>query len=207
MWVRRAIAAGLKPAYASRVASFQCRPVYYGLHDLGAIGPGYRANLTVLEDLKGCRVLRTYKDGELVADDGVCVAVDQSLGRPPMRLRSSINVQWLEPDNFVLPVPPGAEGRSVRIHRDHFRPVDTPMSCGKRQPRWTTRVVRRCATRRCQNRGHRAAFIEREHRHGLGAGLRPQNAGNRSNAWRTSPQPHRRRDNDADMLAGGGAHG
>jgi len=112
--VRRAIAAGLKPAYAVRVASFNAAR-YYGLHDLGAIGPGYRANLTVLEDLKGCRVLRTYKDGELVADDGACVAVDQSLGRPPMRLRSSINVQWLEPDNFVLPVPPGAEGRSVRI--------------------------------------------------------------------------------------------
>ena len=33
----------------------------------------------------------------------------------PIRLRSSINVQWLEPDVFNMPVPAGADQREARI--------------------------------------------------------------------------------------------
>jgi len=112
--VRRAIAAGIKPVHAVRLASFNAAR-YYSLHDIGAIGPGYLANLTVLEDLDRCRVTRTYKEAELVACDGRCIVEESTDQRPPMRLRSSINVQWLEPDVFNIPIPAGADQRPARI--------------------------------------------------------------------------------------------
>jgi adenine deaminase len=106
--VRRAIAYGLKPAHAIRLASFNAAR-YYSLHDVGAVGPGYLANLTVLNDLRECRVTRVYKEGQLVAADGACVAAE-AVGRDAgMKLRSSVNVRWLTPEDFLLPA--GASGR------------------------------------------------------------------------------------------------
>jgi adenine deaminase len=92
--VRRSIAAGLKPAHAIRLASFNAAR-YYGLHDLGAIGPSYIANLAVLNNLKECRVTRAYKEGLLVALDGECVAPPTITPSGGSRLRSSVNVRWL----------------------------------------------------------------------------------------------------------------
>jgi adenine deaminase len=112
--VRRAIAAGVHPAHAVRMASFNAAS-YFGLHETGAVAPGYVANLTVLEELTRCRVTSTYKEGQLVAADGACVLPEDELQPRAMRLRSSINVQWLERDAFSIPVPPGADSREARI--------------------------------------------------------------------------------------------
>jgi adenine deaminase len=112
--VRRAIATGVKPAHAVRVASFNAAR-YYNLHAVGAIGPGYVANMAVLEDFKTCRVTSTYRRGLLVAQDGNCVADTSATAVPPMRLRSSINVKWLEPENFLIHVPPDRAGSRVRV--------------------------------------------------------------------------------------------
>ncbi len=111
--VRRAIAAGLNPAYAIRLATFN-GAWYYGLHELGAIGPGYLANLTVLDNLTDCRATRVYKEGQLVAQDGVCVAPEPLPKQAAARLRSSVNVQWLEPDDLVIRVPDDGR-REVRV--------------------------------------------------------------------------------------------
>ena len=120
--VRRSIAAGLHPAHAIRLASFNAAH-FYGLHNLGAIGPGYVANLTVLSDLRDCRVTRVYKEGELVAEDGRCVAAQPEPQRARVSLRSSINVRWLEPQDLVLPVPPdrGGRARIIEVIPDQLR--------------------------------------------------------------------------------------
>ncbi len=106
--VRRAIAFGMKPAHAIRLASFNAAR-YFGLHNVGAVGPGYVANLAVLSDLKECRVTRVYKEGELVAADGVCIAPELPAKDPGARLRSSVNVRWLEPDDFIIRLPDGGD--------------------------------------------------------------------------------------------------
>ena len=111
--VRRAIASGLNPSYAIRLASLNAAQ-YYELHDIGAIGPGYLANLTVLSDLKECRVTRVYKEGDLVACDGACIAPEPPPKQASARLRASVNVRWLEPDDLVICVPDSSE-RDVRI--------------------------------------------------------------------------------------------
>ncbi len=123
--VRRSIAAGLPPAHAVRLASFNAAR-YYGLQDIGAVGPGYLANLAVLNDLKECRVTRVYKEGELVAADGECVALMPSTLPAGARLRSSVNVRWLTPDDFVLPAPaaPGAQARVIEVIPDQIRTIE-----------------------------------------------------------------------------------
>ncbi len=109
--VRRTIAAGVDPAVAIRIASYNAAR-HFGLSQVGAVCPGYHAALTVLEDLKDCRVTRVYQGGELVAQDGECLYESPAPKRRPI-VRSTINVPWLEPEHFRLP--PGDDGHS-RVH-------------------------------------------------------------------------------------------
>ncbi len=101
--VRRAIAAGLHPVHAIKLASYNAAQ-YFRLHDLGAVAPGRLASIAVLEDLKGCRVTRVYNAGQLVACDGAGVESDASQRKQPV-LRGSVNVHWIEPEQFGVRVP------------------------------------------------------------------------------------------------------
>jgi adenine deaminase len=108
--VRRAIAGGVDPPLAIRIASFNAAR-HYGLRQLGAICPGYHAALTVLEDLEQCRVTEVYQGGELVAQDGKCLYEPPVARRKPV-LRSTINVPWLELENFRIPCSDNASPRA-----------------------------------------------------------------------------------------------
>ncbi len=85
--LRRAVAAGLQPVAAIQMITLNPAE-YFRLHDRGAVAPGYRADLTLLENLSEMRVRMVFKDGKLVADgqkvlvklpvvrdDGVCDTV------------------------------------------------------------------------------------------------------------------------------------
>jgi adenine deaminase len=67
--VRRAIAWGLEPLTAIRMATINTAE-HYGLRNVGAIAPGYRADLLVLDDLETMQVAQVYVSGELVAEGG-----------------------------------------------------------------------------------------------------------------------------------------
>ena len=67
--VREAIAAGLDPIEAVRMATLNTAQ-YFGLRDRGVVAPGYVADLVVVEDLERFQVQSVYKDGVLVADQG-----------------------------------------------------------------------------------------------------------------------------------------
>ena len=82
-------------------------------HEPGFL-PGYLANLAVLDNLTDCRVTRVYKEGELVGADGICTAPEPPPKQALAKLRSSVNVQWLEPDDLVIQAPKD-EGREVRV--------------------------------------------------------------------------------------------
>ena len=69
--VRKAIAGGIPPEMAIAASTLHTARAY-GLPDLGAIAPGYRADLLVISDLDSLRVARVYADGRLVAEDGRC---------------------------------------------------------------------------------------------------------------------------------------
>src|SRR5258706_738409 len=67
--VRRAVASGLDPVLAIRLASFSCAR-HYGFLDRGAIAPGYRADLLTFESLEDFRPDLVFLGGSAVARGG-----------------------------------------------------------------------------------------------------------------------------------------
>ncbi len=79
--VRRAIRAGLAPAIAIRMATLN-PALYFGLSGVGAIAPGYRADLVVLSDLEDFRIEEVYAGGRLIASGGK-IHADVAFPLPP----------------------------------------------------------------------------------------------------------------------------
>ncbi len=71
--VRTAIEQGLDPILALQISSLNAAR-YFGLRDLGAIAPGYRADIAVLDGLENPCVVKVIKDGKVVAEDGNFIA-------------------------------------------------------------------------------------------------------------------------------------
>lgn len=105
--VRVAIAEGVDPMMAIRMGTINTAN-YFRLHEHGAIAPGRRADMIVFSDLKDLRAEMVFRNGELVAQDGVMVRE-----KPPLRkidLRSSMNAY---PDGLDFSIP--AQGERIRV--------------------------------------------------------------------------------------------
>ena len=98
--VRRAVEAGVDPIKAVQVASLNTAE-YFGLKDLGAIAPGYKADLLVLPDLKTFKPDIVLKDGQVVAQDGKLVV--EIPENDAIATRNSVNVRWITMDDFKIP--------------------------------------------------------------------------------------------------------
>ncbi|MGC9514363.1 adenine deaminase [Methanocrinis sp.] len=105
--VRRAVRAGLDPIVAIQIASLNAAE-YFGLRDLGAIAPGRRADILVLEDLEGLAVQKVLKDGAVVAEGGCLIA---PLGKAPRPVSESMRVGRIGPGSFDIK----AEGNLARV--------------------------------------------------------------------------------------------
>ncbi len=105
--IRTAIAEGVPPITAFQMATLNPSE-YFRLHDRGAIAPGRQADLIIFSDLRMPLVEMVYREGKLVAENGVMLPWE----RPARQivLRSSMNVDWSKV-NLRL----GVEGRQVRI--------------------------------------------------------------------------------------------
>jgi adenine deaminase len=89
--IRRAIALGLDPVTAIRIGTLNPAE-YCRLHDRGAIAPGRRADIAVLDDLRSVRATMVFRGGQLVARDGEVLPYERPV--PPSFVRSSMNVHW-----------------------------------------------------------------------------------------------------------------
>ncbi|MDD5094702.1 MAG: adenine deaminase [Dehalococcoidia bacterium] len=67
--VRKAIRKGLNPIRAIQMATINTAE-YFRLAGLGAIAPGYRANLAAIDDLRDLAADRVFYNGKLVAEGG-----------------------------------------------------------------------------------------------------------------------------------------
>lgn len=67
--VQAAVKAGIRPEYAITMASKNVADCY-GLKGVGAIAPGFSADIVLCEDNAAQRILSVYKMGELVAENG-----------------------------------------------------------------------------------------------------------------------------------------
>jgi adenine deaminase len=97
--LRLAVAEGLDAVRAIRMATFNVAD-YWRLEGVGAIAPGYLANLVVLDDLRDFNVRAVYYQGERVAADGKPeFAAD---GNIPDALRNTIHLSPLDRESIRL---------------------------------------------------------------------------------------------------------
>jgi adenine deaminase len=87
--VRQAIAWGLEPITAFQMATINTAQ-YFGLHKMGAVAPGYRADIVVLDDLEQVQIAQVYSAGRLVAENGS--ALFSNLDRPAVPIQPSVRV-------------------------------------------------------------------------------------------------------------------
>ena len=98
--VRKAIALGLDPVRAIQLATIN-PATYFGLRDVGAIGPGYRAHLVVCDDLERLRIRQVYHNGRLAAEDGRPLFEAPQIPTPA--LTHTFRVHGLSAHSFALP--------------------------------------------------------------------------------------------------------
>lgn len=84
--VKQAIQRGLDPFLAIQMATVNPAE-YFRLDDLGAIAPGYRADILTFDHLRGFRIKKVFKDGVLVAEDGEMISRSMEV---PFTLRKSV---------------------------------------------------------------------------------------------------------------------
>ena len=102
--LRLAVARGLDPLRAIRLVTINPAR-FWRLAGLGAVAPGYFADLVALDDLRDFRVALTFHRGRLVARDGEPLFAAGE--PPPARLRGTMHVAPLPDDALTLPDPGG----------------------------------------------------------------------------------------------------
>jgi adenine deaminase len=98
--VRNAIRWGMDPILAIQIATLNTAE-YFRLDDLGAIAPGYRADLVSFDHLGRFQINRVFKDGVLVAEDGKMLLPTNRMRRT-LKTKSSVRIKPLKKDAFLL---------------------------------------------------------------------------------------------------------
>ena len=103
--VKKAVRSGLNPVQAIQMATINTA-AYFRLKKLGAIAPGYQADLVVLDNLKNFRIRQVYKKGQLGAQDGFIKKKCHYESRcPPGRsnlIKNTIKLNRLTPERFQI---------------------------------------------------------------------------------------------------------
>lgn len=106
--VRMAIAEGVEPMTAMQMATINTA-AYFGLKDVGAVAPGFRADFAVIDDLEQVTVSRVFKDGQVVADSGR--ALDFESESPARGIRGTVNID----NDSLVDLSVRAEGSKLRV--------------------------------------------------------------------------------------------
>ena len=97
--VRRAVEAGVDPIKAIQCASLNTAE-YFGLKNLGAVAPGYKADLLILPDLKSFKPDFVLKNGQVIVENGKLIS--ELIDSETPKMRGSVNVKWIEEDDFKI---------------------------------------------------------------------------------------------------------
>lgn len=97
--VRTAIKMGIEPIRAIQMATINTAE-YFNIKNLGAIAPGYQADLLVISDIKNLKINKVFKKGQLVANDRKII--DGAVKDYQGKVRSTVNVKWINHEDFSL---------------------------------------------------------------------------------------------------------
>jgi adenine deaminase len=100
--VRQAIRWGTDPILAIQMATLNASE-YFRLDDLGAIAPGYRADLITFDHLGKFQIRKVFKDGVLVAEDGEVVSRPIGVSSLSKKgVQSSVRIKDIKSGAFVI---------------------------------------------------------------------------------------------------------
>ncbi|HZK40153.1 MAG TPA: adenine deaminase, partial [Atribacterota bacterium] len=109
--IKTSIKKGIDPVTAIRMATLNTAE-YFRLRNLGAIAPGYVADLVVFDNFRDFNILKVFNNGKLVAESGELLELSPKPLEVP--IRGSINIKWLYPEDFSIPVK-GNKCRVIKI--------------------------------------------------------------------------------------------
>ena len=98
--VRQAVQLGLDPILAIQMATLNAAE-YFRLDGIGAIAPGYRADIISFDHLGRFQIKKVFKDGKLVAENGNMVSRSIQQRKGPKHL-GSVRMKPLKKDAFLL---------------------------------------------------------------------------------------------------------
>jgi adenine deaminase len=100
--VRKAVKRGADPVLAIQMATLNVAE-YFRLDDLGAIAPGYRADIITFDHLGRFQIKKVFKDGVLVAEDGKMISRPVRIS-PFLKkgVQSSVRIRDIKSDAFVI---------------------------------------------------------------------------------------------------------
>lgn len=113
--VRKAVAHGMSAADAVKLASLHPAR-YHGLGRLGAVAPGYRADLLVVPDLERFTPDAVFKDGRIVAEKGTTLAFPSA--PVPASVMNTVRVKPVTAGDFRIPDASYQEIRVVELIPD-----------------------------------------------------------------------------------------
>jgi len=106
--LRLCVENGMKPEIAVKMATINTAR-YFGLRDIGAVAPGYRADIVVVEDLESFKVEKVIKEGKTVWDGGLKTEIRSV--EPPEGIRRSVRMPPLSKEDLVIE----ARGKVCRL--------------------------------------------------------------------------------------------
>ena len=99
MMVRRTVEQGINPIKAIQMASINTAE-YFGLKNLGAIAPGYQADILLLDNLKDFKPKTVIKKGKIVAQNGkLIINIDKKI---ISSLRGTVNIRWMDKKDIKI---------------------------------------------------------------------------------------------------------
>lgn len=99
MMVRRAVEQGVSPIKAIQMASINTAE-YFGLKNLGAIAPGYKADMLILDNLKDFKPETVIKNGQITAQNGKMITETEL--KVLSSLRGTVNIRWLDKEDLRI---------------------------------------------------------------------------------------------------------
>ncbi len=102
--IQNAVEAGMDPIDAIRAATLNPASCY-GLKKLGAVAPGYKADLVLSENLVPDTIEAVWKDGVLVGKDGKDVYETRKTANPE-KVYNSVNIPEISADDLVCEFDP-----------------------------------------------------------------------------------------------------
>ena len=116
--LRKAVKLGADPCIAIKMATFNTAR-YFGLKSMGAVAPGYQADLVLLSDLTDFTVLKVIKNGRIVVEEGNCIGIKEPELRKEIldRIYHSFHCNEIVAENFRIQEESNKEGQSFRVIR------------------------------------------------------------------------------------------